>query len=99
MMRIVKMNPQEEGTLSWLPQPLQSLIDHFIRGTFHEVQIALRKPAEVKVIVIKIKPMVQTKAPVQNCRRDPRTRVDPAPRPPLTRTPCRPRARGAPYPA
>ena len=65
-MRIVEMHPKKKLLLRILRQPVQRHIGHHIARTLHLVEIRFVQTAEIEVVIIKIKSLIQSKARVQN---------------------------------
>ncbi len=69
------MHPKKKLLLRILRQPIQRHIGHNIARTLHLVEICFVEAAEVEVVIIKIKSPIQSKARVQHCRADYRSRL------------------------
>src|SRR5439155_12353854 len=69
-MRIVKVYPQKKGLPGSLLQPAQRLVHHQVAAPLGEVEIGLVQPAEVEVIKVGFKPLVQSESGVENGRAD-----------------------------
>ena len=57
------MNPEEEGAARSLGiEPFQGLVRHHIATALHQVEVGFVQPAEIKVIEIGFKALVQAEA-------------------------------------
>ncbi len=72
---IVEMHPKKKLLLRILRQPVQRHIGHNIARALHLIEIGFVQAAKVEVVVIKIKSLIQSKARVQHCRADYRSRL------------------------
>src|SRR5438874_3113510 len=69
-MRIVKVDPQKKGLPGSLLQPAERLIHYQVAAPLSEVEIGFVEPAEVEVIKVGFKPLVQSESGVENGRAD-----------------------------
>src|SRR5207245_7143246 len=69
-MRIVKVDPQEKRLPRDPLQPAQRLIHYQVAAPLGEVEIGLVQPAEVEMIEVGFKPLIQSESGVENGRAD-----------------------------
>src|SRR4029077_434452 len=74
---IVEMHQKKKLLSRILGEPIQRDIGHNIARTLHLVEIRFVQATEVKVVVIKIKPLIESKVRVQHRRADYRSRLVP----------------------
>src|SRR5205823_8342537 len=69
-MGIVKVDPQKKGLPGSLLQPAQRLIHHQVAAPLSEVEIGFVEPAEVEVVKVGLKSLIQSESGVENGRAD-----------------------------
>src|SRR5262245_19868369 len=64
------MHPEKKLLLIVLAQPVQCHVSHYVAWSFHLINVGLLQSAEIKMVIVKTKAMVQAEAGVQHRGRD-----------------------------
>ena len=67
-MGIVEVHPEKEFFLIVVREPIQRSVGDDVARTLHFVEIGFLQAAEIEVIVVKIEPVVEAEAPVEDRR-------------------------------